>query len=75
MLQYFKMKKAEIRFKLLVYETMNKIIDNQKELKNMADLIQKLYLSLKDVPAEDLREELIAELAGLIHAESNAAES
>lgn len=42
-------------------------MDNKKET---LDLLQRLYIALKDVPAEQLREEFIKQLAEIIHNEN-----
>ena len=60
MITYLKMKRNEWKIKAMVYGTIASIIDNQKEI---LMLLQKIYLSLKDVPAEELQEEL----AEIIH--------
>ena len=64
MITYLKMKRNEWKIKARVYSTIASIIDNQKEI---LMLLQKIYLSLKDVPAEELQEEFISKLAEIIH--------
>ena len=64
---YIKMKKNEWRIKATIYGTIAALIDNQKELLSM---LQKLYVALKDVPAEELQKEFIAKLAEIIHNEN-----
>lgn len=64
MITYLKMKRNEWKIKAMVYSTIASIIDNQKEI---LMLLQKIYLSLKDVPAEELQEEFISKLAEIIH--------
>lgn len=64
---YIKMKKAEWRIKATVYGVIAALIDNQKEF---WDMTQKLYVALKDVPAEELQKEFIAKLAEIIHNEN-----
>ncbi len=64
MITYLKMKRNEWKIKAMVYGTIASIIDNQKEI---LMLLQKIYLSLKDVPAEELQEEFISKLAEIIH--------
>ena len=64
---YIKMKKNEWRNKATVYGVIAVLLDNQKEF---LDMIQKLYISLKDVPAEELRKEFVANLAEIIHNEN-----
>lgn len=67
MITYFKMKKNEWKIKATVYGVVASLIDNQKEFLSM---IQKLYIALKDVPAEELQKEFIAKLAEIIHNEN-----
>ena len=64
---YIKMKKNEWRIKATVYGAIATLLDNQKELLSM---LQKLYVALKDVPAEELQKEFIAKLAEIIHNEN-----
>ena len=64
MIKYLKMKAMEIEIKYMMYST---IITLMKEQKNVIDLVQKLYIALKDVPMEDLRKELISNIASLAH--------
>lgn len=61
---YIRTKKAEWKIKATVYGAIAAVIDNQKELLSM---LQKLYIALKDVPAEELQEEFISKLAEAIH--------
>lgn len=61
---YIRTKKAEWKIKATVYGAIATLINNQKELMSM---IQKLYIALKDVPAEELQEEFISKLAEVIH--------
>lgn len=58
------MKRNEWKIKAMFYGTIASIIDNQKKI---LMLLQKMYLSLKDVPAEKLQEEFISKLAEIIH--------
>lgn len=64
---YIKMKKSEWKIKATVYGTIAALIDNQKDILSM---LQKLYVALKDVPAEELQTEFIAKLAEIIHNEN-----
>lgn len=64
MITYLKMKRNEWKIKAMFYGTIASIIDNQKKI---LMLLQKMYLSLKDVPAEKLQEEFISKLAEIIH--------
>ena len=51
MFTYFiKMKKNEWKVKTMFYETIIQIMDNQDEIKDMLDLVKRLYEELKNVP-------------------------
>ncbi|MBD5494526.1 MAG: hypothetical protein HDR12_09185 [Lachnospiraceae bacterium] len=63
MINFFKMKKNEWKIRAIVYGTIAALIENQKEL---VELLQKMYVALKDVPAEELREEFISKLTEII---------
>lgn len=65
---YIKMKKNEWKIKATVYGTIATVIDNQKEVLSM---LQKLYIALKDVPADDLQKEFIDKLVEIIHSENS----
>ena len=68
MIKYFKMKKLETEMKYRFYSLFATISnENDKLLK----LIGNLYLALKDVPIEELRTELIKQMAVLIHDETH----
>lgn len=67
MITYFKMKKNEWKVKAMFYGTIATLLDNQKDVLN---LLQKIYIALKDVPAEDLQNEFISKLAEIIHEEN-----
>ena len=45
-------------------------MDNQDEIKDMVDLVKRLYEELKDTPTEDLQKEFIGKLAEIIHNEN-----
>lgn len=66
MITYFKMKKNEWKVKSMVYGAIAALIDNQKE--ELA-LLQKMYIALKDVPADELQKEFVNKLAEIIHEE------
>ena len=70
MFTYFiKMKKNEWKVKAMLYGTIAQIMDNQDEIKDMLDLVKRLYEELKDVPTEDLQKEFVSSLAEIIHNE------
>lgn len=72
MFTYFiKMKFNEWKVKAMFYGTIIQIMDNQDEIKDMLDLVKRLYEELKDVPTEDLQKEFISKLAELIHNEQS----
>lgn len=64
---YIIMKKNEWKIRAMVYGTIASLMDNQKEI---LGLLQKMYISLKDVPTEDLQKEFISKLAEIIHNEN-----
>lgn len=64
MITYLKMKKNEWKVKAAVYGAIAGLTENQK---GILDLLQRMYLALKDVPAEELRRELVSALAETIH--------
>ena len=73
MFTYFiKMKKNEWKVKAMLYGTIAQIMDNQDEIKDMLDLVKRLYEELKDVPTEDLQKEFVSALAEIIHNEQSA---
>ena len=69
MFTYFEYKKNEWKVKAMLYGTIVQIMDNQDEIKDMIDLVKKLYEELKDVPTEDLQKEFVSALAEIIHNE------
>ena len=70
MFTYFKMKKNEWTVKKMFYGAIVQLMDNQDEIKDMINLVKKLYEELKDIPAEDLQKEFIGKLAEIIHSEN-----
>ena len=70
MFTYFKMKRNEWKVKEIFYGAIVQLMDNQDEIKDMINLVKKLYEELKDVPTEDLQKEFIGKLAEIIHNES-----
>ena len=70
MITYFiRMKKNEWKVKAMLYGTIAQIMDNQDEIKDMINLVKRLYEELKDVPTEDLQKEFVSALAEIIHNE------
>lgn len=48
-----------------------KVMNNQTEIKNFLELVQKLYSALKDVPPDELQKEFISNLAEIVHETNN----
>lgn len=67
MFAYFKMKRKQWKIKNAVYDGILEFMENKKDIVNTA---KKLFEAVKDVPAEDIRDEFIGKLAEIIHAES-----
>ena len=70
MFKYIGYKKNEWKVKAMLYGTIIQIMDNQDEIKDMLDLVKRLYDELKDVPTEDLQKEFVSKLAEIIHNEN-----
>ena len=69
MFKYIEYKKNEWKVKAMLYGTVAQIMDNQDEIKDMLDLVKRLYEELKNVPTEDLQKEFVSALAEIIHNE------
>ena len=67
MFTYLKMKKNEWKVKATFYGIITNLIDNQKEI---LELLQKMYIALKDVPTEELQKELVSKLIEIVHEEN-----
>ena len=67
--KYITYKFNEWKVKAMFYGTIAQIMDNQDEIKDMLDLVKRLYEELKDVPTEDLQKEFVSALAEIIHNE------
>ena len=67
--KYIKYKINEWKVKAMFYGIIAQIMDNQDEIKDMINLVKKLYEELKDIPVEDLQKEFIGKLAEIIHNE------
>ena len=72
MIEYITYKKNEWKVKAMLYGTIAQIMDNQDEIKDILDLVKRLYEELKDVPTEDLQKEFVSALAEIIHNEQSA---
>ena len=64
MLSYIKMKRNQWKVRAALYAAAATVIDDRREI---LALLQRMYTALKDVPPEELREELVSCLAGMIH--------
>lgn len=64
---YITMKKNEWKINSIIYSTIVALIDNQNDV---FELIQKMYVALKDIPAEELQNELVGKLAEIVHEEN-----
>ena len=71
MITYIKYKFNEWKVKAIFYGVIVQLMDNQDEIKDMINLVKKLYEELKDIPAEDLQKEFIGKLAEIIHNEQS----
>ena len=71
MFKYITYKKNEWKVKTMLYGTIIQIMDNQDEIKDMLDLVKRLYEELKDIPTEDLQKEFVSALAEIIHNEQS----
>ena len=68
--KYITYKRNEWKVKAMLYGTIAQIMDNQDEIKDMINLVKRLYEELKDVPTEDLQKEFVSALAEIIHNEN-----
>ena len=68
--KYITYKFNEWKVKAMLYGTIVQIMDNQDEIKDMINLVKRLYEELKDVPTEDLQKEFVSALAEIIHNEN-----
>lgn len=66
--EYIKMKKNELRIKNTIYDMIVSVMDEQNDI---VHLVKKLYITLKDFPADELRNEFITNLAHIIHDENS----
>ena len=71
MITYIKYKRNEWKVKAMLYGTIAQIMDNQDEIKDIINLVKKLYEELKDISTEDLQKEFIGKLAEIIHNEQS----
>lgn len=66
--EYIKMKKNELRIKNAIYDMIVSVMDEQSDI---VELVKKLYITLKDVPADELKSEFIVNLTRIIHDENS----
>lgn len=67
MFKYFKMKRNEWKIKAVIYGTIASVMDNQQEI---IETVKKIFLSLKDISAEDMQQEFISKITELIYEEN-----
>ena len=70
MITYIKYKFNEWKVKKIFYGAIVQLMDNQDEIKDMLDLVKRLYEELKNVHTEDLQKEFVSKLAEIIHNEN-----
>ena len=68
--KYIKYKRNEWKVKAMLYGTIAQIMYNQDEIKDMINLVKRLYGELKDVSTDDLQKEFVSKLAEIIHNEN-----
>lgn len=70
LISWYRAKKNEFKVKAMFYGAIVGIIENQKSI---IEMIQALFTELKDVPVEQLKDELINKVAELVHEENKKA--
>ena len=71
MITYLKMKHSEWKIKKMLYGTIAAVMENKKDI---LDLLQKMYIALKDVPVDELQKEFVDRLAEIIHSENHSSD-
>ena len=71
MITYIKYKFNKWKVKKMFYGAIVQLMDNQDEIKDMLDLVKRLYEELKNVHTEDLQKEFVSKLAEIIHNEQS----
>ena len=61
---WYRMKREEIKMKLVIYSYVNKFIENKNEIIKLAF---DLFGALKDIPVDELERKFIAALAEVAH--------
>lgn len=69
MITLIRMKYKEWKIKLALYTVIEKLIAEQKDI---TTLLSDLYAALKDVPFNELKDEFLGKLAGIIHDQAEA---
>lgn len=72
MFTYFKMKKNEWKIRNAMYNCILDFMENKKDIVNTA---KKLFDCVKDMSAEDIRDEFIGKLAEIVHEENKKKEN
>lgn len=67
MFTYFKMKKNEWKIRNAVYNSIIGFTENKNDIINT---VKKLFDSVKDMSAEEIKDEFIGKLADIVHEES-----
>ena len=68
MIKYFKVKKMETEMKYQFYSALKTFVDEKQDI---LALVQRLYAVLKDVPIEELKREVVSQIATLVHEEAS----
>lgn len=71
LISWYRAKKNEFKVKAMFYGAIVGIVENQKSI---IEMIQALFTELKDVPVEQLKDELINKVAELVHEENKKAD-
>ena len=71
MIRYFRVKIMELKVKEMLYSTILGVMNEQKDI---IGLVQRLYVTLKDVPADELQKEFIRAVAEIVHEENKKTE-
>lgn len=66
MVTYFKMKRKQWKIRNAIYNSILGFMENKNEIINTA---KKLFDSVKDMSAEEIRDEFIGKLAEIVHEE------
>lgn len=64
---YIRLKRKEIKIKLELYTAIEMVKDQYQDI---IDLMGRIYNTLKDIPADELKSELIQQIAELMQSET-----